>query len=194
MTRHVVSMRYDSQSSGRLKQYVVHPYRLVYAQNSLYLQAFVPAYNELRTFLVDRIQRLVVEEETFNPIAELGSDPFSRSMGAFSGPAVKVRLRFAPSIASFINERTWHDSQQLKDRQDGSLSMTLEVSDDYALRQWILGFGRFVRVVAPPSLVEWVVQELDRAKEQYESGAFARVLDSDAQPALPFLFSNIATA
>src|SRR5262245_17482627 len=38
----VMRMRYHSQQSQKEKEYVVHPYRLVHAQNSLYLQAFVP--------------------------------------------------------------------------------------------------------------------------------------------------------
>ena len=193
LEKRVVTMRYHSQTSGREKEYTIHPYRLVYAQNALYLQAFVPAYSELRTFLVDRIRRLSVQEETFRPVAELGSDPFGKSLGAFSGPTCKVQLRFAPQIAAFIEERTWHESQQLKDRPDGSVVMTLQVSDDYALRQWILGFGKSVRVLAPASLVEWMLQELHEARQQYVSGEFATVVDRDVQPALPFLFNRIAS-
>jgi hypothetical protein len=72
--------------------------------------------------------------------------------------------------------------------------MTLLVSDDYALRSWILGFGRFVRVTAPAHLVEWVEEELDRAHQQYASGAGVPVADSDLQPGLPFLFNQLVTA
>ncbi len=194
MTQRVVSMRYHSKESGRDKDYTVHPYRLVYAQNAMYLQAFVPAYNELRTFAADRIHRLTVQEQTFDRLAELGSDPFSKSMGVHSGPMERVQLRFAPHLASFIKERTWHDSQQIRDRSDGSVVMTLQVTDDYALRQWILGFGRAVRVLAPATLVEWVAEELDGARLQYESGGAVRVTDSDLQPGLPFLFNQIGTA
>jgi hypothetical protein len=39
-----------------------------------------------------------------------------------------------------VKERTWHATQQFKDRADGSTVMTLDVTDDYALRNWILGF------------------------------------------------------
>jgi predicted DNA-binding transcriptional regulator YafY len=194
MSERVVSMRYDSNASQQEKEYTVHPYRLVYAQQGLYLQAFVPAYGEFRSFLVDRVRRLTVQEEPFVRVAELGSDPFSKSMGVHSGPTCKVRLRFDRQVAPFIKERTWHESQQLKDRPDGSVTMTLEVSDDYALRQWILGFGRSVRVLAPISLVDWVFEELDDARQQYETGPSARVSESDLQPALPFLFSKIASA
>ena len=58
-----------------------------------------------------------------------------KSLGVHTGPTVKVRMRFAPQVASFVKERTWHESQQLKDRPDGSVVMTMTVSDDYALRQ-----------------------------------------------------------
>ena len=69
--------------------------------------------------------------------------------------------------------------------------MTLEVSDDYALRSWLLGFGRFVRVLAPGPLVDWIEEELDQARQQYAGGHIA---DSDLQPGLPFLFNQIGTA
>lgn len=190
--RRVVSMRYESNESGRDKDYVVHPYRLVYAQGGLYLQAYVPAYGEMRTFLLNRIKRLTLDDDTFEPLAELSGEPFGKSMGAYSGPTITVKLRFAPRIAPHVRDRIWHDSQQLKDRPDGSVVMTLQVCDDYALRQWILGFGPNVRVLSPASLVGWIIDQLDTSREQYETGAF--VVDSDAQPALPFLFGQIAGA
>ncbi len=192
--RRVVSMRYHSQDSGREKDYLVHPYRLVHAQGGLYLIAFVPAYAEVRTFAVERIRRTTLQEQTFEPLAELDTDPFQNSLGVHRGPAMKVQLRFHDTIAASIKERTWHASQQLKDRSDGSVVMTLQVSDDYALRSWILGFGRFVRVTAADHLVEWVEEELDQARQQYAGGAGIRVTDSDMQPGLPFLFNRLVTA
>jgi len=193
-SQHVVTMRYHSNSSNGEKDYVVHPYRLVYTQNALYLQAFVPVYQELRTFLIDRIRRLSVEQKTFERVAELSSTPFGKSMGAYSGPPVRVKLRFAAAVAEVIKDRVWHESQTLKDRTDGAVDMTLHVCDDYTLRQWILGFGRLVCVVAPASLVEWAAGELEAAREQYASTSGTRVADSDVQPTLPDLFAQIGQA
>ena len=62
--------------------------------------------------------------------------------------------------------------------------MTLDVTDDYALRNWILGFGRFVKVLAPVQLVTWTEDELDAARRQYGAGGVP--VDSDVQPPLPF--------
>ena len=190
----VISMRYYSHESRGEKDYTIHPYRLVYAQDGLYLQAFVPACAEFRVFLVDRILNLSVLEQTFKREAELGSEPFSKSMGIHSGPTCKVQLHFAPEVAPFIQERTWHQSQHVKARLDGSVMVTLDVCDDYALRQWILGFGRSVRVLAPGCLVEWVVEQLQDARQQYVDGEFRPAIRTDLRPRLPFPFNGIASA
>ena len=120
-------------------------------------------------------------------------DPFSGSLGVHRGPTCTVKLSFHPQVSASVKERTWHASQQFKDRADGSVVMTLEVSDDYALRSWILGFGRFVRVLAPATLVGWVRDELEQTREQYESGEIT-VDESAAQARLPFLFDRLASA
>ena len=166
---------------------------MIHAQGGLYLIAFVPAYAEVRTFAVERISKVSVQEKVFEPIAELDTDPFKNSLGVHrGGPTCKVRLRFHPQIAPLVKERTWHASQQFNDRTDGSTVMTLDVTDDYALRNWILGFGRFVKVLAPAQLVRWTEDELDAARQQYESGGVA--VDSDVQPPLPFMLTRLANA
>ena len=106
---------------------------------------------------------------------------------------MKVQLRFHPQIAASIKERTWHASQRFKDRADGSVMMTLEVSDDYALRSWLLSFGRFVRVLALSGLTDWIQEELDQARQQY-AGDNAGWVDSDIQPLLPFPFNRLVNA
>src|SRR5438874_876976 len=47
-----VNMRYHSFSSNREKDYLLEPYRLVFAQGGLYVVAYVPEYRQLRTFAV----------------------------------------------------------------------------------------------------------------------------------------------
>ena len=189
----VMGMRYHSHASRKDKDYLLHPYRIVFAQGGLYLMAYVPAYKEVRTFAVERIRKLSPGKDTFKPIPELDGEPFGNSLGVHHGVPTKVVLRFRHDIAETIRERSWHPSQQLRNRSDGSVVMTLQVCDDYALRSWILGFGRLVRVLAPSSLVDWAQDELEAAREQYD-GAAPRLTDSDGQPALPFLFNQMARA
>src|SRR6185503_7584131 len=90
-----VAMRYHSFSSNREKEYVVEPYRLVFAQGGLYVIAFVPEYSQLRTFAVERIQSLSVTEERFEAV-ELPEDAFAHSLGVNQGTPERVEIAFEP--------------------------------------------------------------------------------------------------
>src|SRR5215203_5948489 len=62
-----VVMRYHSFSSDREKEYLIEPYRVVFAQGALYVVAAVPEYAQTRTFALDRIKSLSVTEDRFDP-------------------------------------------------------------------------------------------------------------------------------
>ena len=104
-------MRYHSFSSNREKDYVLEPYRLVFAQGGLYVVAFVPEYKQLRTFAVERILSLSVTEERFEPV-DLPEDAFAHSLGVNQGTPERVEIVFEPRIARYVKERVWHPSQQ----------------------------------------------------------------------------------
>lgn len=164
-----IHMRYYSFSSDREKEYAVDPQRLVFAQGGLYLVAFVPEYQSLRTFSVDRLQHVSVTEERFEP-QELSEDAFAHSLGVHQGPPEKIEIAFEPRMARYVKERVWHASQELRDREDGGLVLTLRVSNDWALKSWILGFGPLARVLTPPSLAAEILEELERTRSQYVPG------------------------
>src|SRR6185436_4841221 len=143
----VATMRYHSMSSGRVKDYELHPYRLAFAQGGLYLLAYVPEYDDVRTFAIDRIRSVSLEKETFTPRKQVADDVFENSLGVHSGPAEKIEVEFAARVAPYVRARVWHASQETRDLADGATLLTLHVCNDWALRSWILGWGPFARVV-----------------------------------------------
>ena len=159
-------MRYHSFSSDREKEYQIDPYRLVFAQGGFYVIAYVPEYRELRTFAVERIQALSIMEERFEPI-DLPADAFAHSLGVNQGTPERIEILFEPRIARYVKDRVWHASQQIEAAADGTLTMTLNVCNDFALRSWILGFGPLARVVSPPELVRQIQEEADKTRLQY---------------------------
>ena len=160
------TMKYFSMSSGREKEYLIEPYRLVYSPGGLYALAFVPDYGELRTFAVERIRSLSLLEERFTP-SDLPEGVFAHSLGVNQGAPEHVEIAFEPRIAPYIRERRWHTSQTHTDRKDGGVVLALEVCNDWALRSWILGFGPLARVIGPASLKAQIKDEIDRASERY---------------------------
>jgi len=158
---------YYSKSSDRTKAYLVHPYRLAYAQGALYLLAYVPEYAEVRTFAVDRISELSLREDSFTPIEELPDEAFPHSLGVHSGPPERVEIEFQPAAAEYVRTRTWHASQQLRETDNGGVAMTLDVCLDRALESWILSFGPFARVVSPERLMRTIADQFQEARAQY---------------------------
>ncbi len=166
--RRQARLTYYSQSSDRTKGYLVHPYRLAYAQGGLYLLAYVPEYEEVRTFAIERVREISLLEERFMPLEELPETAFPDSFGVHSGPPEHIDLEFAAEVADYVRSRTWHPSQALTDTAGGAVRLTLQVCVDRALRSWILGFGAAVRVMSPDVLRNDVAAELQQAAARYD--------------------------
>ncbi len=159
-------MRYHSFSSDREKEYLIEPYRVVFAQGALYVVAFVPEYGRTRTFALDRIKSLSVTDERFEPV-ETDETAFAHSLGVHDGAPERITIAFAPRIAKYVRERVWHSSQEVQERPDGGIALTLNVANDVALRGWILGFGALARVIAPADLAAQIARELEEARALY---------------------------
>ena len=158
---------YHSKSSDRTKVYLVHPYRLAYAQGGLYLLAYVPEYKEVRTFAIERLQEISLLDERFTPIEELPDTAFPDSLGVHSGPPERVEVTFQPAVADYVRGREWHPSQEIHETADGELVMTLNVCIDRALQSWILSFGPFARVRAPERLANEIAEQFEEARARY---------------------------
>jgi len=163
----VARMKYDSVSSARMKDYLIHPYRLAFAQGGLYLLAYVPEYKDMRTFAVDRIASISLEKQTFTPSRAVPDDVFGNSLGVNTGPPSHVEIAFDKRVTPYVRARVWHPSQTVRDTGDGGVVLTLEVCNDLALRSWILGWGASARVLAPAALAADIRADLNQASAQY---------------------------
>ncbi len=162
------TLTYHSRSSDRIKSYLVHPYRLAYAQGALYLLAYVPEYEEIRTFAVERIHDLSLLEERFTPREQLPDEAFPHSLGVHSGPPERVEIAFDAGVADYVRARTWHASQRVRDIAGGGVILTLTVCLDRALRGWILSFGALARVVSPDHLAQDIATSIAAAGRRYQ--------------------------
>ena len=165
--RKAVEMRYFSVSSNRLKDYVVHPYSVQYSDGGLYLHAFVPEYDEVRFFAIERLKKCIVTDTSFTPVKAIEAADFNPSLGLGMGRPERVMLEFTPRVAPYVRERVWHKSQQIEDLADGGVRLGLKVALDWALHGWILSWGPHVHVAAPSALAQDILSMLDGAREWY---------------------------
>jgi proteasome accessory factor B len=163
----VAMMRYHSVSSAREKDYLIHPYRIAFAQGELYLLAFVPEYDDVRTFAVSRIESVSLEKQTFTPHKGSGRRrvrQFARRLlGADGAGGDRIRsahrpLRPRSRVASVAGDQGG---------RGGPRHLSMRVCHDWALRSWILGWGPLARVLEPASLANEIQSELQSASRRY---------------------------
>jgi proteasome accessory factor B len=78
------------------------------------------------------------------------------------GEPQEVKIRFSPSQAPYIRERTWHPSQQIETERNGGLILTLKVADLWEVKRWLIGFGAEAEVLGPEDLREKIAGECTR--------------------------------
>jgi predicted DNA-binding transcriptional regulator YafY len=168
LDQHTLDMRYRTGRTGSVSQRALDPYRVWYRSGGLYVVGFDHKSGEIRTFAVDRIQAIEPTRKAFERDPEFDFDAYiGSSFGVIAEPAVRVRILFDKRWATYVQERTWHESQEFTKRPGGRVELALEAGGTAELRTWILSFGSGAEVLEPDSLRAEVAAELRDAAARY---------------------------
>ncbi|QDU99162.1 helix-turn-helix transcriptional regulator [Lignipirellula cremea] len=165
---------YQSARSTEPLTYDVYPYGLVYHRGSLYLVAMSQHHEEIRTFKLDRITDVGLENLTFQRPADFRLQEYlQHSLGIYRGDGEpqRVVVRFAPEVSRYVAEHHWHHSQRLIPQKDGWLRFEVELASLAELKSWVLGFGAKAMVLEPTSLRDEILAE---AQAMLENAAAAQ--------------------
>jgi predicted DNA-binding transcriptional regulator YafY len=165
-----LELLYWTASRDETCQRVVDPYHLASVQGDWYLVAYCHLREDVRMFSPGRIRSLRETGERFER-------PKDFAIGAYldasfravrgSGPPRPVRLSFTAEAARYVRERVWHPSQQLRERRDGGLELTVRVSDFLEVKRWVLSYGAACEVLEPAELRAEVEEEVRRTLRLY---------------------------
>lgn len=161
MLRHRnVTLDYWAASRRQKSRREVSPYRIVFFKGTFYMIGHCRLRDDIRIFSLDRIQSLVLEDSGFDIADEIDIDHLmSASFGIFVGEPVDIRIRFESSVAAYVSETIWHDSQSLSVETDGSVVLDMKVAHTDELKKWILGWGAAARVEKPEALKQDIKKE-----------------------------------
>jgi predicted DNA-binding transcriptional regulator YafY len=155
----------DSDPSHREAE----PHHLQHYMASWVLTAFCRQRTAWRKFYLSRMNALHPLEPAFEPRPECQWRPLLDSaFGLFQGDdTIAVTLRFTPFRARWVRLQLWHPAQQMTERPDGSLDLTLPVADFREIKMKILQFGADCEVVAPEGLRKEVRNEIEKMDDLY---------------------------
>ncbi len=161
-------MLYRTGRTGAESERELDPYRVWYRGGGLYVIGHDHQSGEIRTFAVDRIQRIEATDTRFETRDDFDFDAYTASsFGVIAEPATRVRIVFESSWATYVEEHTWHPSQKLEALPDGRLELSMEVGGIAELRSWVLSFGAGAEVLEPETLRSDVRRELETAMARY---------------------------
>jgi proteasome accessory factor B len=161
-------MTYFSVHSQQKKVYCAHPYHIMFFRGGLYLFAYVPDYDQIRTFAVERIESIEKMRERFDRPADFSVESHLESaFGLIREEPFDVEIIFNADVAEYVRSRVWHPSQQVREIGGGRIRMKMHVGGEFELGSWILSFGPSAIVVAPERLRRRLEAELLRTLDNY---------------------------
>jgi predicted DNA-binding transcriptional regulator YafY len=163
-----VEIRYHTMHSDKTTVRKVDPYKMWYFDDTFFLIGRCHRNDEVRMFVVDRIKRLKLLEETFRVPEDFSVEDYMKdSFGVIHGKKGKVVVQFDKEVAGYIKERIWHPSQKIKQNKDGSITATFTVSGTNEIKYWLLSYGQHAKVKEPQSLRDEIKKDLTATLKQY---------------------------
>ena len=172
-TRHCLQIAYFNRSRNTASERKVSPQRLVFYRGNWYLDSWCHLRKGLRSFSVDSIQAVQILPEAAREVPEADLDShLGVGYGIFSGDAEQEAvLLFEPEVASWVRAEVWHSRQVQEEQSTGALLLRVPYAQEHELVMDILRWGPNVRVLAPESLKQLVMERLENALVRYREYA-----------------------
>ena len=163
-----LTIRYSTPGRQRPTTYRLDPYTLIFYKGGLYLVGYAHNRKALRTFAIERLQGVQVEQERFElPPDYRPDDHLKNAFGIVTEEAMEVKVRFSSKVAHAVRDRIWHPSQRLETLPDGGVELTFSAGGRMEIIGWILSYGEYAEVVAPAGLREEIRERVERMAKMY---------------------------
>ncbi|MBO5137145.1 MAG: YafY family transcriptional regulator [Spirochaetaceae bacterium] len=165
-----VEFMYRSLSKQEYNTRSLNPYHVVCQKGNWYVLGWCHKYKSIRVFALSRIKNILVTEQKFDVPVEFNPEKFiDPSLGIWvnTQEPVKIELLFSANINTYILERNWHTTQEIKQNQDGSVYLSFLSNQMQETLHWVMSFGSSVKILNPPELIQQVKSEAEKMMCQY---------------------------
>jgi predicted DNA-binding transcriptional regulator YafY len=177
----MIEIDYYTMSRKKRTRRKVAPYKIWFFDGAFYLVGNCGLREDIRIFALDRIKSLRLTDEPFEMPADFKVEDFMQtSFGVFHGEPQNVRIRFAPEVAGYIKEKTWHATQKIKSQNDGSVIFEARVAGIDEIKYWLMSWGGKAEVLSPATLRDEMISEAQNMLRCYQeqSRGFTRTLNN----------------
>lgn len=150
------------------------PYGVVVYQSSIYIVAAARGATEdespFRHFKLDRFRKAEALDEYFKPREDFNLEAhFGESIGIFSsGKPKNFRIQVSAYAAPFVLEDPWQPDQQVEQKSDGSIILTVKAAHELDIIPRVLALGADAEVLSPLSCREEIARIANLLVAKYE--------------------------
>ncbi|MEA3275609.1 MAG: WYL domain-containing protein, partial [Pseudomonadota bacterium] len=139
-------------------------------RDNWYLDAWCHLRRALRSFSIDRVHPVYIDDKPARQISEKRLDQyFGDAYGIFTGKAKHTaEIRFTAEAAKWVADEQWHPRQELVVHPDGSCTLAVPYGDPRELIREILKHSGDAKVARPAALRNEVRARLEAALARYE--------------------------
>jgi predicted DNA-binding transcriptional regulator YafY len=133
----------------------IKPYGVAFYHSSLYIVADACHAREgedpIRHLKLDRFRRATALDEWFTPRADFDLEAHLRqSIGMFAGSQTTTfRIHVSAYAARWVQEDPWHPDQQVTQRSDGSILLTVQAAHELEIIPRVLALGTEAELLSP---------------------------------------------
>jgi proteasome accessory factor C len=159
-------LRYLVPARDEATERDVDPVRLFNADGNVYLSGWCYQSEEIRTFRLDRVLAVTVLDQAIEVPDETREQAFNTGLFAPSPEDRLVTISLDPA-ARWVAD--YYPCEEVVERGDGGLEVTLRVHDDAWLRRLALGLAGMGRVTQPAELSEEIRNAAISALAAYDA-------------------------
>lgn len=152
--RRVLEAKYKAANRPQPRQYRLAPVRLVNYRDAMYLSAHAFSstdgglHENAVLFAVHRFSKVALGKDRFDvPPQTTTQQP--QTFGFAAQDPFHVAIRFEPSVAGYVSERTWSEDQYLIRHKNGAITLNMTATSRLELTAWVLGFGPEAELLEP---------------------------------------------
>lgn len=157
--RRPCAIRYLKPGAEEPSRRVIHPYVVIYSEETWYAVAYCIAAEEERVFRLDRVLSAERREGVFDVPPDFDAHACAKTspegwMLASAGQEALVR--YSPRLARWVRERASYRSLSMEEHDDGSVTVRHSVADPLWLAAHVLRHGVHAEVLEPRNLRDLV--------------------------------------
>ena len=169
-----VQLWYRSADGNNVKEYIFCPcfVEVSAVGQAIYAIGYIEPDNQMRTFKIDRVERIELQRESYAISADFDPDQlFSHAWGIWytEQEPLEVQLCFSQRVARRVLETRWHPTEQVAEQEDGSLLWCASIAEPLEMLPWIRGWGADVEVLQPQELRQQIKEEVETMSQIYFS-------------------------